>query len=126
MNKIFYETYLPYLESLDQESMCHWTKPKDDAPKCVYTSKFTRFIKALTESSLMDPNYLKTIESYNLHTKNYNKYIKEHYYEFDLKLAKAWLTFLIRVERVCVGSWTTAVEEKSFLLILTHIQALTR
>lgn len=117
--------YIDYFRSEDIE-FCKWESPEkqDDGVIVmgypVYDEGVDRFTHDFYDSDLVDGNYSETLERYNAEALKLAELIETA----DIDLLKAILTFYIRGERFCDGTWADAIENKVFLRVLLRLEEL--
>ncbi len=84
-------------------------------PAFNYDTKFEEFIQDVYDSGIMVVDYLERIgeEDINLLIEN-----------ADIELLRAVLTYLVREERFCYGTWKQSIKDKTFLRVLYRLQML--
>ena len=87
----------------------------------VYEDRLLQFIDDVSNSSLMDYIYVKTIQTYGLEM---DDALANQIETADLPLVKAILTCYIRQERFCDGLWEKAAGEGIFLALLKRLRTL--
>ena len=118
--------YITYLEEADINESCNWEDGESDAdgiitiPFPVYNIKIDEFIKDVYKTNLMTNNYLDYIKEKVPENSTFEDIIETA----DLTLCKAILTYYIRQERFCDGTWADAVKNKVFLRLLMRIKDL--
>lgn len=113
-------TFLPYFQTATKESVCQWAGGEKLGEKHYtmaypqYDQTFDEFIKEVYNSNLILHDYLSITEKLDVE-------ISSAIDTADFKLLRAILTYYVRAERFCEGSWATAVEGKVFLKILERL-----
>jgi len=108
--------YIPFFESTTPESIYNLSLPYPEYDQTLYD-----FIADASVSKLMCTDYVEVIEKQGL---NSPSKMVEAIDRADLNVLRAILTWVIRSERFCEGSWATALEEGVFLKILKRLQQL--
>lgn len=106
----------------DQEEFYKWIEPKNREDGWGmgyydYSEGVNEFITAFYEADLGDKDYIKNLENHN---QPYGEIIENA----DAELLKSILTFYVRGERFCEGTWAGAIDEKIFLNILIRLNEL--
>ena len=116
--------YLPYLEELTAERVCHWITETDDngveTPYPTYEDTFLEFIDHAFNEGLLELNYIQIISE----KAEPGLEIEALIYGIDsadYELTMALLTFLIVQENMNPGVWSTAVAQNLFAPIVSHI-----
>lgn len=121
-------SYIPYFQDIKESD---YIKHHDDH-SFEYSPQFYAFIRALYDAKLVEDenNMALFLDSYNNHCA-YSKWMKEMntVLEDEDLLVKTNLSFLkkaifsiVRLERVCPGSWGIDVESGNWLIILLQLQ----
>ncbi len=84
-----------------------------------YDEEFIRFIELVSDSGLMNVNYLKVIDNNSL-----GNQLKPVLHKANMEVLTAILTYFVRQERFCDGLWARAIEDKTFLNILYRLREL--
>ncbi|MCR4894824.1 MAG: DUF6508 domain-containing protein [Eubacteriales bacterium] len=116
--------FLPYLEELTPEKVCHWiTETSEDGVEKrypTYEDTFIDFINTAYEEGLLDINYINVLQE----RAEPGMEIEAMIYgvdSADYELTMALLTFLVVQENLVPGVWTTAVASKLFTPIVSHL-----
>ena len=118
-------SYIPYFENIDPNKACKWITPTGTialAGNYEYEDKLELFVRDVSNSSLMDCDYIETITR---KMKGQSEISKEIIKSADLKFAKAILTQFVRGERFCDGTWYSAVKDNIFLSVLQRLESFT-
>lgn len=105
--------YIPYFENKNIV-FCKW---ESMYPK--YDRKLEQFIKDVYATDLLKHDYIDYLDE-KLKVEDYSAAV----HTADMELLKAILTFNVRAERFCDGSWASAVKEGVFLSILYRLREL--
>lgn len=105
--------YIPYFENEDVE-FCKW-----DSGYPNYDDKLEEFIKSIYDSDLLKGDYLEY-----LNEKVKDKNISASIPSADWELLKSSLTYFVRQERFCDGTWAMAAKDQVFLRILYRLREL--
>ena len=84
-----------------------------------YDDRFLEFIDEVYQSDLMNVDYF-TVLSEKANGSNYYPLIPTA----DQELLTAILTFFVRGEKFCDGTWASAIKQKEFLSILKRLKEL--
>ncbi|HNQ67350.1 MAG TPA: DUF6508 domain-containing protein [Bacteroidales bacterium] len=121
-------SYIPYFKDIKEDDYIKYHKDHSFE----YSPEFYSFIKALNDAKLVEDEekMASFLKSYNLHC-GYNKWIKDMNIVLEneellgranISLLKKVMFSLIRLERVCPGSWGIDAESGNWLKILNQLK----
>jgi hypothetical protein len=108
--------YIPYFSAKNNQVSFRNGFPEYDQP-------FMDFIDLCYETDLIDHHYLINIEEKDIPVENI-VVLQEHIPHTNLKELGTILTYFLRQERFCEGSWSIALKEGFFLAILLRLKEL--
>jgi hypothetical protein len=123
--KLLFE-FISYFED-DSIQFCNWqvsVKLEDGVcsmPYPVYDDKLHEFIQAVYDSAIMLEDYLSCLPD---SIGSVNSAIQVIADTKDVETLRAILTYFVRQERFCDGSWAEAAEKKIFYNILLKLKEL--
>jgi hypothetical protein len=116
--------YLPYLEELTAERVCHWMTETDEngveQTYPTYEDTFIEFVDHAYNEGLLEIEYIKIISEKaepGLEIEALIYGVDSADYEFTMAL----LTFLVVQENYNPGVWATAVSQNLFTPIIRHV-----
>ncbi|MVP00982.1 DUF6508 domain-containing protein [Paenibacillus lutrae] len=129
MTESKYSQLFEFIRYFEDESVqfCKWQPGKElkdgvySMPYCIYDERLHTFIGAVNDSGIMLPNYLSVLGG-TIGTSHEALRIIEGTH--DLEMLQAILTYYVRQERFCDGTWAQAAENKIFLSILLKLKEL--
>ncbi|WP_068777720.1 DUF6508 domain-containing protein [Paenibacillus sp. FJAT-26967] len=127
MTESKYRRLFDFIRYFEDESVqfCKWQPGKEvkdgvySMPYCIYDEKLHTFIGAVNDCDILLPNYLNVLGS-AIGTSNEALQIIKG--TNDLEMLQAILTYYVRQERFCDGTWAQAAENKIFLNILLKLK----
>ena len=117
---------LDYISYFDNEKnvYCTWKSSTWESEELmtmgypIYDRKLTEFISEVYKSNLLATNYTDYLDG------DLSQLTVEKIKGADIEELKAILTYYIRAERFCEGTWADAAENKIFLHILYRLKEL--
>jgi len=116
-----YKGLLDYISFFEEERKEYgdWHNPKRNLAYVDYEKKISKFTFDVSESDIMEHNYLSYFEYPN------PPLSVENIESAEMDLPKAMFTYYIRQERFQEGLWLYAASEGIFLRLLYRLKALT-
>ena len=118
--------YISYFED-ESVQFCNWqsSEQHEDGeyviPHPIYNDRLREFIQCVYDSDLMLNDYMSYLDQEIGNGYDAIKVINE---TKDIKTLRAVLTYFVRQEMFCDGSWAEAAENKIFLKILLKLREL--
>ncbi len=125
-----YADLLKYIGYFADESISFstWQAPDQRADDVVslgypnYDARLREFVEATYQAKVLDQDYLDYLTQ---HVPDPDKLVAS-IDTADFKLLRAILTYYIRQERFCEGTWAQAAKEKIFLKLLRRLASITQ